>query len=122
MDEAAGKQAIAGVLMAVSEAKFFFAEEKRAAVDSIPPPAPRGDDLGAYALTLVTPWVLRKHAAIDEAEKAYVEILDLQPVPPPRWVVDAAARVARMRAKLAAEIRRAADPEGVEEGHPRRMA
>lgn len=44
----------------------------------------------------VKTWVEAKRRAIEEAEKEYSKVLDLQPVPPPRWVVASAARVGQM--------------------------
>lgn len=41
-------------------------------------------------------WVERKQRAIEDAEKAYAKVVDLQPVPPPLWVVASASRVGQM--------------------------
>jgi hypothetical protein len=79
-------------LDAVGEAMFFSAEEsKKAKVDSVPFPAYKGpatkDDILKYMDKKVKPWVQKKQAAIEDVDKDYQKITDLQPVPPPRWVI-----------------------------------
>jgi len=96
-------------LTALGEARSFFAEEKRRAADAVHLPAYTGpgrrEDIAEYAAQKLAPAMMARQKAIEDAEKAYVEVLDIQPLPPPRWVVRAAARVARMRSLFAAEIR-----------------
>jgi tetratricopeptide (TPR) repeat protein len=113
MDEGARDRTLARVLTGVGEAAFFFAEEKRRAVDAVKRPAPAGADVAAYTRTTLPTWLAQQRGAISEAEKAYAEVVAIQPFPPPRWVVDAAARVARMHGKLAAQIRSAPAPKGL---------
>jgi tetratricopeptide (TPR) repeat protein len=104
-----GDRALGKVLTAVGEAIYFFAEEKRRAAESIALPPFTGtgqrDDLLAYANGPMKTWLVARRAAISEAEKGYAAVLALQPMPPPRWVVPSAARVAGMHARLAAQIR-----------------
>ncbi len=55
-------------------------------------------------------WMVDKQRAVEEAEKEYARLLDLQPVPPPRWVLASAARVGRMWADFAADLDKAPVP------------
>ncbi len=52
----------------------------------------------------------RKRPAIEEAEREYRKVLDLQPSPPPRWVIASGARVGQMWGKFVAEFRAAPIP------------
>jgi tetratricopeptide (TPR) repeat protein len=108
-DDAADARALAKVLMAMGEATFFFAEEKRRAAEAIRLPAYTGsgrrEDVAEFVRAKLAPAVVERRRAIDEAEKAYLEVLAIQPMPPPEWTIAAASRVARMHSLLAAEIR-----------------
>jgi TolA-binding protein len=102
-------------LDAVGEAMFFSAEEsKKAKVDSVPFPAYKGpatkDDILKYMDKKVKPWVQKKQAAIEEVDKNYQKITDLQPVPPPRWVIAAASRAGLMWGNFVDEFRAAPIP------------
>ena len=52
----------------------------------------------------------KKRPAIEETEKEYIKILDLQPTPPPNWVIAAGSRVGQMWGKFVAEFRAAPIP------------
>lgn len=101
-------------LTAVGEATFFFAEKKRAEVDAIRFPGYRGpatrEQILKHVSTKVPEWIRTKRPAIEAAERAYQEVLALQPAPPPRWVIASAARVGMMWGKFVAEFRAAPIP------------
>ncbi len=115
-DEQARDRALAAVLTADGEAAFFFAEEKRLALEIVGAPtfagAGKADELRDFVQVKLGAWAAQRRAAVDEVEKAYLEVLAIQPMAPPKWVVAAAARVAQMRGKLAAEIRATPAPKG----------
>jgi tetratricopeptide (TPR) repeat protein len=99
---------VAKVLTAEGEAIFFFAEEKRRAADAIELPIYKGtgrrEDVMAYTTGPLAAWWKERRTAIDEAEKAYIAVLALQPMSPPKWVVASAARTARLHGRLAAQL------------------
>jgi tetratricopeptide (TPR) repeat protein len=101
-------------LTAVGEAHFFFAEQKRKAADEIRFPEFKGAATKEAVLehinTKVVEWVRKKRPAIEEAEKEYLKIVSLQPMPPPRWVIASSARVGQMWGKFTAEFRAAPIP------------
>ena len=102
------------VLLAVGEAKFFFAEQKRREADRIRFPEYKGSgnkaDVLAHINGKVADWIKRKRPLIEEAEKAYLEILNLPIAPPPRWSIASGARVGQMWGKFVAEFRAAPVP------------
>jgi len=105
---------IGKVLTSVGEALFFFAEEKRAAVDKIIFPEYHGsgdrDDVLKFVKGKVKEWIDKKQPAIKDAEAEYLKIVNLQPAPPPRWVIAAGSRVGQMKGKFVAEFRAAPIP------------
>gem|GEM_PF-4920007 len=110
-DEGARLRRLARALVAVGEANYQAAEEARAAdVDSLPPPVYSGPLLPAamraHLATRVSEWAAKKRLAIERTEALYQRVLLVRPAPPPRWVVDAAARVAGMWGGFALEFRR----------------
>ena len=113
-DEATVDRKTGQVLMAVGEALFFAAEQKRADVDAIRFPEYKGSGDMTSVLkhinTKVKDWMVKKREALEVTERAYMAILSLQPVAPPRWVIAASARVGQLRAKFAAEFRAAPVP------------
>jgi TolA-binding protein len=102
------------VLEAVGEAYFFFAEEKKAAVDKIAFPEYKGSgekaEVTKFVKEKVADWQKKKRSALEDADKEYQKILGLQPVPPPRWVIAAGARVGQMKGRFVAEFRAAPIP------------
>src|SRR5262249_36772038 len=102
------------VLNAVGEALHFAAFQKQKAVDALRFPEYKGsgrrDDVLAHINGKVTDWIKKKRPAIEEAEKAYKAVLDLQPQPPPRWVIAAGERAGHMWGKFVAEFRAAPIP------------
>jgi hypothetical protein len=102
------------MLTAVGEALFFSAEQKRKDVDRIRFPEYKGqgtrEDVEKHIKVKVADWIKKKRPAIEEAEKEYIKILDLQPAPPPNWVIAAGSRVGQMWGKFVAEFRAAPIP------------
>jgi tetratricopeptide (TPR) repeat protein len=109
-----GQRSVGAALTAMGEALFFFAEEKRKTAEALRLPAYTGsarrEDIAAFTAKKLAPALAARRKAVEDAERAYLEVLDLQPAPPPRWVVAASARVARMRGLLAAELRALSAP------------
>jgi len=60
--------------------------------------------------TKVKEWVDKKQKAIDAVEAEYKKIFDLQPAPPPRWVIASASRAGTMWGNFVADFRRAPIP------------
>ncbi|MFO0757861.1 MAG: tetratricopeptide repeat protein [Byssovorax sp.] len=105
---------LAKVLMAVGEAQFFFAEQQRKEVDQIRFPEYRGsgrrDDVMRHIDTKVRAWIKKKQPAIEAAEKAYLTIEAIEPVPPPAFMIAAGSRVGQMWSRFVAEFRAAPIP------------
>jgi hypothetical protein len=102
-------------LDAVGEALFFASEDKKKEkVDSLPFPTYKGngkkDDVLKYMDKSVKPWVTKKQEVITEVDKEYQKITELQPVPPPRWVIAAASRAGLMWGNFVDDFRRAPYP------------
>ncbi len=102
-------------LDAVGEAMFFAAEDlKKEKVDSQPFPVYKGtgskDDIKKYMSKSVMPWVQKKQAAIEDVDKGYQKITELQPVPPPDWVIASASRAGLMWGDFVDDFRRAPYP------------
>lgn len=102
-------------LTGLGEATFFFAEQKRAEADAVRFPAYKGpgtnESIMDHIHKKVSVWVKAKQEAITAAEKEYQKVLQIQPMPPPQWVVASAARVGMMWGKFVAEFRAAPIPE-----------
>ena len=100
-------------LTAVGEARYFFAERRRAEVEAIQFPEYRGSgerkDVERHIATKVKQWKERKDAAIRQAEHEYLGSLDLEPAPP-EWVIAAGAAVGKMWGRYVAEFRAAPYP------------
>lgn len=101
---------LAQALEAVGEALFFRAEQQRRVADGLAPVALRGartqEVVSRYIKSQVVPWFERRRAAIRQTEEAYRAILELRPLPPPRWVVAAAAQRGVMLESFAAALER----------------
>ncbi len=102
-------------LDAVGEAMFFDSEDKRHdKVDSVPFPVYKGsgskDDIQKYMQKTLAPWVQKKQKVIEEVDKEYQKITELQPVPPPRWVIAAASRAGMMWGNFVDDFRKAPYP------------
>ena len=102
-------------LDAVGEAIFYDADEKkRAEVDVIRFPEYHGsgkkDDVLKHVKGKVADWMKKKSTAITKIEAEYKKIVDLQPEPPPRWVIAAGSRVGLLWGDFVDDFRRAPYP------------
>jgi tetratricopeptide (TPR) repeat protein len=102
-------------LDAVGEALFYAAEDKKKEkVDALPFPSYKGkgdkDDIKKYMDKTLMPWVNKKKTAIEEVDKEYQHITELQPVPPPRWVIAAASRAGLLWGNFVEDFRKAPYP------------
>jgi hypothetical protein len=108
-DDGGDDRRLARGLTTLGEAIFFFAEKKRTEADALPFPTYRGkgtkDDIVKHVSTKVADWMTRRRLAIEGAEQVYREVVEIQPVPPPVWVIASASRVGQMWARLVAEVR-----------------
>ena len=114
-DDATRDRRLAKALNAVGEAYFFAAEERRKAeVDNLKFPAYAGPGDKASVLkhiqTKVKDWYEKKRAAIEKVEPEYVKILELKPVPPPKWVIAAGSRAGLMWGDFVEDFRKAPIP------------
>lgn len=114
-DDKAKAARLQRAVSAAGEALFLAAEEKKAAADRERFPAYQGPadkkSVLKHIQTKVGPWVMARRRAIEEAERAYLAVKQLQPFPPPAWVVASAARVGQMWGKFTAEFRAAPMPQ-----------
>jgi hypothetical protein len=112
--DAEKNQRLARALLAEGEALFFVAEQRRKEVDKLRAPVYKGDGsregVTQHVSTKVAPWIKQKRALIEEAERAYTNVVDLKPASPPRWVIAASARVGMMWGRFVAELRAAPIP------------
>lgn len=108
-DDKARVERLQRALNAAGEALFHAAEEKRLAADKERFPAYTGQgdkaSVTKHINTKVVAWVKARRALMEEADRAYSAVTQIQPVPPPRWVVASAARVGVMWSKFVAEFR-----------------
>lgn len=117
-EDAASKQRRLGrALTAVGEALFYFAEKKREKVEAVEFPAYKGpgdtEAVKRHIDTKVKAWIEKKRPLVAEATAEYKKIVDLQPLPPPRWVIAGGARVGGMWAKFVEEFRAAPIPDAM---------
>jgi len=112
-----GTRRLGKALTAVGEAYFYFAEKDKKKVDAIKFPEYRGSADKAAVLkhiqTKVKEWMQKKRPAIEAAEKEYLKIVQLQPEPPPRWVIAAGSRVGGMWGEFVREFRAAPVPKEI---------
>ena len=102
-------------LVAVGEALFFFAEKNRLAkVEPIKFPEYKGTgeqkDVTEFAATKVKEWYDKKDAAIKEVQLDYFKIVNMQPEPPPMWVIRSGAAVGAMWGGFVEDFLRAPYP------------
>lgn len=113
-------------LEAVGESLFYFAEQKKAKVDAVKFPAFQGpatkDEVLKHINVKVKDWIGKKKPLIDEATKEYKKIVDLQPVPPPRWVIAAGSQVGNMWGTFVDEFRAAPIPDSIKKDYELRTA
>ncbi len=125
-DPNAKQRRLGRALEAVGEAYFYFAEEKKAKVDKVAFPEYKGpgtkEGVVKHIQTKVKDWIGKKRPLIDEASAEYKKIVDLQPVPPPRWVIAAGSRVGDMWGKFVKEFRAAPIPDAIKRDYELRTA
>jgi hypothetical protein len=101
----------------VGEALFLRAEEAREKADALTAPVFQGKKDKQAVLAFIEKdfksWMTKRRQLIDAAEKRYREILELQPAPPPKWVVHAAERTGRMLESFATEFKKAPMPDDI---------
>jgi tetratricopeptide (TPR) repeat protein len=136
-DEAGKTRRIGKALTAVGEALFYFAEQKKALVDKVIFPEYKGnfnakkpsetatseawqkyaegmkkekEAIEKHINVKVSDWVKKKKSLLEEASGEYKKIVDLQPVPPPQWVIASGARVGSMWGGFVKDFRAAPIP------------
>jgi hypothetical protein len=109
------KQRLRRALLAVGEAYYSAAEQKRKAANALAAPSYSGpwskENVDKYVAEQLGQWSKERKRLMDEAEADYAKINDVKPAPPPRWVVSASARVGQLRARFVAEFRTAPIPQ-----------
>ena len=114
-DSASKQRRLGRALESVGEALFYFAEQKKKKVDAVAFPAYKGPGSKQAVLDHINKkvkgWIGKKRPLIDDATKEYKKIVDLQPVPPPRWVIAAGSRVGEMWGTFVKEFRAAPIPD-----------
>jgi len=109
-----GTRRLAKALTAVGEASFYFAEKSKKEVDKIKFPEYKGpdtkEDVLKHIKTKVSDWMKKKRPAIESAEKEYLKVVQLEPAPPPKWVIASGARVGSMWGEFVREFRAAPIP------------
>ena len=113
-------------LEAVGEATFYFAERKKAKLDALKFPEYKGPgtvpDVQKHISVKVKEWIGKKVPLIKDATEEYKKIIDLQPVPPPRWVIAAGSRVGEMWGGFVKEFRAAPIPDKIKKDYELRTA
>jgi TolA-binding protein len=117
---------IGRTLEAVGEATFFFAEEKKAKVDVVKFPEYKGkgekEAVKKHIETKVKDWIGKKRPLIEAATAEYTKVVNLQPVPPPRWVIASGSRVGQMWGTFVKEFRAAPIPDSIKKDYELRTA
>jgi hypothetical protein len=72
--------------------------------------------------TKVKDWIGKKRPLIESATSEYKKVVDLQPVPPPRWVIAAGSRVGEMWGTFVKEFRAAPIPNSIKNDFELRTA
>lgn len=125
-DATAKTRRLGRALEAVGESLFYFAELKREKVDKVKFPEYRGpgskEDVLKHIQGKVKDWIGKKRPLIEEATAEYKKIVDLQPVPPPRWVIAAGSRVGDMWGTFVKEFRAAPIPDNIKKDYELRTA
>ncbi len=113
-DADGGIRRLGKALTAVGEAYFYFAEKSKKEVDKIKFPEYKGpdtkEDVLKHIKTKVGDWMKKKRPAIEAAEKEYLKVVQLEPAPPPKWVIASGARVGNMWGEFVREFRAAPIP------------
>lgn len=113
-------------LEAVGEGLFFMAEEAKAKVDEYKFPEYKGqkdkEGISKHIGTKVKDWYTKKKDMITAASLEYKKVIDLQPVPPPRWVIASGSQVGAMWGKFVSDFRSAPIPKEWEKDYEIRTA
>lgn len=113
-DADGGVRRLGKALTSVGEAYFYFAEKERKKVDAIRFPEYKGqnskEDVLKHIKTKVADWMKKKRPAIEAAEKEYLKVVQLEPAPPPKWVIASGSRVGAMWGEFVREFRAAPIP------------
>ena len=121
-----GDREVGRALEAVGEALFYGAEQAKLKVDAYEFPEYKGqkdkDGISKHIGTKVKDWYTKKKDMISTASLEYKKIIDLQPVPPPRWVIAAGSQVGAMWGKFVADFRSAPIPKEWEKDYEIRTA
>ena len=125
-DAGAKQRRLGRALEAVGEAFFYVAEQKKGKVDKVKFPEYKGQGTKESVLkhiqVKVKDWIGKKRPLIEEATAEYKKIIDLQPVPPPRWVIAAGSRVGEMWGTFVKEFRAAPIPDNIKKDYELRTA
>lgn len=96
------------VMEAVSEATFFTPARQQRELEKSKPPVYRGngdrDEVRRFIEKDFAAWLKKRREAMDEVEKGYQNVLSIQPMPSPRWVVKASERVGALHQSLLVAI------------------
>lgn len=121
-----GPREVGRALESVGEALFYVAEKKKAKVDAYEFPKYNGPKdaagINKHISTKVKDWYTKKRDMIADASGDYKKIVDLQPVPPPRWAIAAGSQVGQMWGKFVADFRSAPIPKAWEADYEIRTA
>jgi len=115
IEDAGGTQRELGrALEAAGEGLFYFAEKAKTKVDAYSFPKYNGvkdkEGINKHIATKVKDWYTKKKDLIAETTKEYKKIIDLMPVPPPRWVIAAGSQVGKMWGTFVSDFRSAPIP------------
>lgn len=101
-------QRLGTVLTAWGQARFAEGEDLRRAASKISLPkftGPRSKAaVESYMKKEATTWMVERRNALDKAERAFMEVTNLRPVPPPTWVIASAERVGTMWSDFVVEL------------------
>jgi hypothetical protein len=114
------------VVDAVGAAHFFFGEQQRLTAEKLEMPRysgpASGNAVSQYVKGPVAEWIAKKQKFITEAEARYRAIVEIKPVPPPRWLVAGLAMTGQAYAEFADDFAQAKLPEAVERKQELRTA
>jgi hypothetical protein len=121
-----GDREVGRALEAVGEALFYNAEQYKAKVDAYKFPEYKGkkdkEGISQHIATKVKDWYTKKKVMISDAAMEYKKVIDLKPVPPPRWVIASGSEVGSMWGKFVADFRSAPIPKEWEKDYEIRTA
>ncbi len=125
-DAGGSDRQVGRALESVGEALFYFAEQEKERVDKYEFPKYKGnkdkEGITKHIATKVKDWFTKKKEMVTKASLEYKKIIDLQPVPPPRWVIAAGSQVGAMWGKFVTDFRSAPIPKEWESDYEIRTA